>query len=271
MFIKIKTLHRWPEFETQANVFPSVSALARKTFILKTVMYIYGLAAILINMTITKKIYRKAFWTSIIILSGYYLYRAILFRFYKEGIGETFWDKQFFFIFHLLTAILPLTLGPLQFWNWFRNRWTNLHRLLGKIYIVGSLLGGVSAFVLGVLQPYEGSIVPVVILSLLWLFMTIAAWVAIRNKNIKGHRLFMIRSYMLALTFVWLRVLSDLVYKHNLLSFIKNEEIRDTTYEWMSWVLPILIVELSISWIPLLKHKNNIRSASVGVPAKDNT
>ncbi len=210
-------------------------------------------------MTISKKIYGQALWASIVILSAYYLYRSILFRFYKEGIGQTFWDKQFFFIFHLVTAILPLTLGPLQFWNWFRNRYTNWHRLLGKIYIVGSLLGGMSAFVLGVLQPYEGSIVPVLLLSLLWLFMTIAAWVTIRNKNIKAHRLFMIRSYTLALTFVWLRILGDLVYNHNLLFFIKNEEIKDTTYEWMSWVLPLVLVELFVSWIPLMKNKNKFR------------
>lgn len=207
-------------------------------------------------MTITKRVISKAFWTTIILFSVYYLYRAILFRFYKEGIGPTFWDKQFFFIFHILTAILPLALGPLQFWNGFRNRYNYWHRQLGKVYITGSLLGGVSALILGVLQPYEGSIVPVVILSLLWLFMTIAAWVTIRNKNIKPHRLFMIRSYTLALTFVWLRILSDLVYEHNLLFFIKSDEIKDTTYEWMSWVLPLLIVEFFISWIPLLKQKN---------------
>lgn len=210
-------------------------------------------------MMTAKKMYAKAFWTSIILLSAYYLYRAILFRFYKEGIGPTFWDKQFFFIFHLLTAILPLLLGPLQFWNWFRNRFTQWHRLLGKIYIVGSLLGGVSAFVLGVLQPYEGSIVPVVILSLLWLFMTVAAWLTIRNKNIKAHRLFMIRSYALALTFVWLRILGDLVYDYNLLFFIKSEPVKDATYEWMSWVLPLLVVEFAISWIPLLKTKTKAR------------
>lgn len=210
-------------------------------------------------MTISRKIYGKALWTSIVVLSAYYLYRAILFRFYKEGIGESFWNKQFFFVFHLLTAILPLALGPLQFWNWFRNRYIYWHRLLGKIYIMGSLLGGISAFVLGVLQPYEGSIVPVVILSLLWLFMTIAAWITIRNRNIRAHRLFMIRSYTLALTFVWLRILDDLVYKHNLLAFIKNQEIKDTTYEWLSWVFPLLIVELFISWIPLLKQKKYFR------------
>jgi len=210
-------------------------------------------------MTISYKTYRKAFWTSIIILSAYYLYRAVLFRFYKEGLGPTFWNKQFFFVFHLLTAVLPLLLGPILFWNWFRNRYLDWHRRLGKIYIIGSLIGGMSAFVLSILQPYQGSIVPSVMLAVLWIFMTTAAWVTIRNKNVKAHRLFVIRSYILALDFVWLRILSDLVYKHNFLSFIANQEVRDATYEWMSWVLPLLIVELFISWIPLVKQRKYAR------------
>lgn len=210
-------------------------------------------------MTTSKKIFTKALWISIILLSAYYLYRAIVYRFYKEGIGPTFWDKQFLYIFHLATAVAPLILGPFQFWSWFRNRYIKLHRTLGKVYITGSLLGGITAFILGITIPYEGSIVPLVFLSLLWLFMTIAAWVTIRNKNIKAHRLFMIRSYTLALTFIFLRILSDLVYKNNLFFFIKNDEIKDTTYEWLSWVLPLLIVELFISWIPLLNQKKNNR------------
>jgi len=206
--------------------------------------------------TFSWKIFRtRAFWTALILLSAYYLYRAILFRFFKEGIGPTFWNKQFLFVFHLATTLAPLILGPLQFWKRFRNRNLSTHRILGKVYIYGSLMGGFSALILGITQPYPGSIVPVVILALLWLFMTSAAWVTILNKDIQNHRLFMIRSYTLALTFVFLRLFGDLVYKHNLLFFIENEEVKDATYEWMSWVLPLLTVELLISWIPALKKK----------------
>ncbi|MEC7771565.1 MAG: DUF2306 domain-containing protein [Bacteroidota bacterium] len=159
------------------------------------------------------------------------------------------------FIFHLFTTLAPLILGPIQFWNKFRIRYVEWHRLLGKIYIVGSLLGGFTSLILGITQPYEGSIVPVVILALLWLFMTTSAWVTIKRKDIKNHRLFMIRSYTLALTFVVIRLLGDLVYKANLLFFIQSEEVKDATYEWMSWVLPLLIVELWISWVPTLKRR----------------
>lgn len=208
--------------------------------------------------TQARKIYTKAFWSIIILLSAYYLYRAIDFRFYREGLGPTFWNKQFLYIFHIATALAPLILGPIQFWNGFRIRYMNLHRTLGKVYIIGSLLGGVSAFVLGITQPYEGSIIPVMLLSILWIFMTIAAWITIRRKNIKAHRHFMIRSYTLGLTFIALRILDDLVYKQNLLFFITNDEVKDTTYEWMSWVLPLLVVEFFISWIPAIRQKKSV-------------
>lgn len=106
---------------------------------------------------------------------------------------------------------------------------------------------------LGITQPYPGSIVPTLVVAVLWLFMTSAAWVTIKRKDVQAHRLFMIRSYTLTLDFVFLRILSDLVYKHNFLSFIENQDVKDATYEWMSSVIPILVVEFFISWLPSIK------------------
>lgn len=206
------------------------------------------------------KISLRLFWSLVILLSGYYLFRAIRFRFLEEGIGDTFWNKQFWFVFHLLTAIAPLALGPIQFWSWFRKRHMRWHRLLGKIYIIGSLLGGCTALYLGFTQPYQGSIVPVILLALLWLFCTTAAWITILRKNVTAHRLFMIRSYVLALTFISLRILSDMVEQGYILSFIKHPDVRDATYEWLSWVLPLVVTEMCISWIPAMRATKQTKS-----------
>lgn len=208
-------------------------------------------------MTVIKKTAARIFWTIVIILSIYYFYRAINYRFFKAGIGDAFWDKQFWFVSHLLTAIAPLVLGPFQFWTWFRTHHIKWHRLLGKLYILGCLFGGLTALYLGYTQPYEGSIVPVMILAVLWMFMTISAWLSIKNRNIEAHRLFMIRSYTLTLVFVFLRILGDLISNYGLLSFIENTDIRDTTQEWLSWVIPLLTVEVIISWLPLSRRNRN--------------
>lgn len=198
-----------------------------------------------------KQLLNRVFWLVIAFLSAYYLYRGIIFRFFTEGNLST---KAFWYYAHLATAIAPLILGPFQFWTWLRVKHTDIHRTLGKIYLVGSFLGGLTALYLGVTIDLEGSKVPLFLLSTTWLFMTIAAWITIRNKNIIGHRLFVIRSYALAMVFVFLRLVGD-IPQDKLFFFIKSPEIRDATLEWISWIIPLLTIELIYSWIPLLKKK----------------
>jgi len=40
--------------------------------------------------------------------------------------------------------------------------------------------------------------------------------------------------------------------------------VRDATYEWMSWILPLLVVELFISWIPSIKYKKPFANKFIG-------
>jgi len=132
-----------------------------------------------------------------------------------------------------------------------------IHRTLGKIYIIGSILGGLTAFYLGITIDLDGSVVPLILLSTTWLFMTVSAWITIRRGNIIAHRLFVIRSYALAMVFVFLRLVGD-IPQEKLFFFIESPEIRDTTLEWMSWIIPLLTIELVFSWIPSMKRRQII-------------
>ena len=73
----------------------------------------------------------------------------------------------------------------------------------------------------------------------------------------------MIRSYVLALTFISLRILSDMVEHWNILFFIDHPDVKDTTYEWVSWVLPLVVTEICISWIPSMKMQRPIKGRVV--------
>lgn len=197
-----------------------------------------------------KKLLHRIFWTVIVLLSAYYLYRGITFRFFTDGNLD---KKAIWYYAHLATALAPLLLGPFQFWTWLRVNHVTIHRTMGKIYIVGSLLGGVTALYLGITIDLQGSIVPLIFLSTVWLFMTTCAWIAIKKGNVVAHRLFMIRSYGLALVFVFLRLVGDLP-QHKLFYFIDSPELRDTTLEWVSWVIPLLTIEIIFAWIPSLRQ-----------------
>lgn len=212
---------------------------------------------------------KQIVWTVLLLFIAYYLYRAFYYRFLKEGLGPTLWDKQFWYVFHIITAVPIILIGPLQFWAGFRKRHLQLHRQLGKIYVLGSLLGGVTALYLAITIQYPESIIPLSISSLLWLFMTVAAWITIKKRLIQAHRLFMIRSYVLALSFVFVRILSDLVEHHGFLSFIPIPEAQAATYEWSSWVVPLLITELLIGWLPAMKAVKKAKPATAGKIAKE--
>jgi hypothetical protein len=193
------------------------------------------------------------------ILSAYYLYRAVDYRFlHADRLGPTLFNKQLWFFSHALLA-LPVVFGaPLQFLPGLRQSAPRVHRWIGRVYVVGASGAAVLAMYLGATTEYEGSRLSIVITGALWLFFTLAAWRAAVARNFVVHRAFMIRSYAMALVLVWLRVMYD--FQEYLFFYVQDEDMRDATREWASWVIPLLVVELWLSWLP------QVRSARLARP-----
>ena len=187
----------------------------------------------------------------LVLLASYYLYRAVRFRFLTpDQLGPDLLHKQLWYVGHLLAALAVFVGGPLQFSPTLRARRPALHRLIGRLYIGGATLASLTAIYLGATIEYEGSRLPIVLLGVLWLFFTLAAWRCALDGNMAAHRLFMIRSYGLALVLVWLRLMFDL--QDWLFFYVQDEAMRDATREWASWVVPLLVLELWLSWLPAL-------------------
>lgn len=188
-------------------------------------------------------------------LSAYYLYRAVDYRFlHPDRLGPSLFNKQLWYVSHLLFA-LPVVFGaPLQFLPGVRQSAPQVHRWIGRAYVIGASGAAVLAIYLGATTEYEGSRLSIVITGALWLFFTLAAWRAAVARNFAAHRAFMLRSYTLALVLVWLRVMYD--FQHVLFFFVQNEEMRGATREWASWVVPLLLVEAWISWLPQVRMNN---------------
>jgi uncharacterized membrane protein len=195
-------------------------------------------------------------WIVLIALSAYYLYRAVNYRFLTpDRLGPSLFNKQLWHFAHLIVALPVLAGGPLQFVSSLRSARPGLHRLLGRVYVIGATLAALTAIYLGgIVGEYEGSRLPIVLLASLWLFFTLSAWRCAVNRDFVAHRLFMIRSYGLALVLVWLRLMYDL--QDWLFFYVKDEALRDATREWASWVVPLLILELWLSWVPLLRARS---------------
>jgi len=191
------------------------------------------------------------FWITLIGLSAlFYFDNAVAYLFGYRN--PRFADNAFWFVVHILGATCSLFLGPLQFWKSIRTRYMKYHRLAGKVYIVGTLLAAVSAFQLALGFDCTGCRFSLIPLSILLFLTTALAWYAIKKKNIKAHKQFMIRSYTCALAFVFVR-LYQVVPLDFMFGVIDNPETKSVVIEWMFSVLPIILVEIVMSWIPSVR------------------
>ncbi|MGZ5219632.1 MAG: DUF2306 domain-containing protein [Chitinophagaceae bacterium] len=195
------------------------------------------------------------FWLLIIGLSLYFY--ILTFIEYSQGyipenFKKGFFESKIWFIGHIAGATVALLLGPIQFWNKFRSRHMRYHRTAGKIFIAGSLLAAFCAFRINLMYDCKACRISLGILSVIWFAATLAAWWAIRNKNIKAHRQFMVRSYTAALAFVFIRLFALMGYK-TVFPFIDTTLERRITAEWLCWVVPFLIIEIYMAWWPSLK------------------
>ncbi len=108
---------------------------------------------------------------------------------------------------HAFSSGLALLLGPFQFLKGLRQRRPNLHRWMGRLYLVGILLGGVSALVIapGIISGLVGQI-GLSMLGVLWLVTGWMAYASIRAGNVTAHREWMTRSFALTFAAVTLRL-----------------------------------------------------------------
>lgn len=195
------------------------------------------------------------------VLSAYYLREAVVFRFFKPGmLGPTLLNKQLWFSLHLTFALPVLVLPFAQFHTGLRRARPAVHRRIGQVWMMCAAAAAATAMWLGITSDYVGSRVPLGLLAGVWMFFIAAAWWTARRRDIAAHRLFAIRAYNLALVFVWLRLMEEVPYK---VAFpLMSEELAGNTHEWLSWIVPLLAVELIFNWWPAMRGRRPARARS---------
>jgi len=218
-----------------------------------------------VSKDVVPRLITRAAWLVLVLLSGYYLYRAVHYRFViPNRLGPSLFNKQLWYVTHAVAALPVLIGAPLQFLPSLRRARPALHRWMGRAYVLGATIAGLTAIYLGaIVGEYEGSRLPLALLGSVWLFFTLAAWRSAVRGRFRAHQLFMIRSYGLALVLVWLRLMYD--GEDWLFFYVTNPDVRDATREWASWIVPLLIMELWLSWWPLLRSTTAPGSARAEV------
>lgn len=115
---------------------------------------------------------------------------------------------------HGLTGACALLLGPMQFSDRLRQRFTKLHRVLGRFYVAGVFLAAPLGLYVQYFQQRMGSplsfSIAAAVQAAVWMLTTgIALGVILKGKT-QQHRQWMTRSFAVALVFLEVRVILGL-------------------------------------------------------------
>lgn len=187
--------------------------------------------------------------TALFALGVWFLANELIYAATRDRSGEPAL-RSLALVTHLVAATPLLLLPPLQFSRRIRLRWPGWHRAAGKLYLASAAVAGAVAIYLGLTFGSAGRRVPLAVFSVLWLAFSIAAWVCARRRAFTAHERFVVRSYAMALAFVFVRLMGEA--QGFLFSFLPSKELSGVTREWLSFVLPLLAIEGWYSWWPAL-------------------
>jgi uncharacterized membrane protein len=156
---------------------------------------------------------------------------------------EPYLKHEFALGVHVLSGILALLIGPVQFVRRLRRRFVRVHRFMGATYVASATALGVSGLILAP-TAYTG-LVASAGFTLLDLAMLFTTWTALRMifaGRYGEHRRWMIRSFSLIMAGVMLRVWSPLY------DGLAAAGIVDFSFEtaypgiaWLCWVPNLLL------------------------------
>jgi uncharacterized membrane protein len=160
---------------------------------------------------------------------------------------------------HIAGGMGAILAGPWQFSEKLRTRRLNLHRWLGRFYLLEVALGSVAGFFMAVVSK-EG--LPTHLgfgaLAIVWFFTGLQAYRMVLHGDVAAHRRWMIRNFALTLAAVTLR---------NYIPFmmlVLHWSFRQTyiTVSWLCWVPNLLVAE----WI-VRRNSRSVVSEPVRGPA----
>ena len=120
-------------------------------------------------------------------------------------LANTLWNIGFYG--HITFGGIALLTGWSQFSQKLRKKRLQLHRNLGKVYVVAVLVSGICSVYIGFFA--TGGLITsagFIALGLIWLFTTGKAYQAIRKKDLSLHQGMMIYSYAACFAAVTLRI-----------------------------------------------------------------
>jgi uncharacterized membrane protein len=167
-----------------------------------------------------------------------------------EGFDARYYDHPYLTLVHVVTGFVFMALGPIQFWPAVRNRWIGYHRVAGRVWMIASLVGGISALTLVPMLPLFGNFssqVAVTGAGSVFLVCLVQGYRRIRQRQIDEHREWMIRTFAIGLGISTFRVLLPMMMALG----ITFPEAWDTV-AWLGFLINAIVAEV---WINVTRQQ----------------
>jgi uncharacterized membrane protein len=186
----------------------------------------------------------KALALAVILLVAIAFVLKYVFHYYLNynpaGFGPHWMDRGTLLV-HITGGMVALLIGPWQFSQRLRQRHLQLHRLLGRVYLIAVLCGSLAAFRLAVTTTFGAMWgFSLFSMALAWITCASMAFYAVKQRQIQVHQEWMVRTYVVTFGFVTFRLLNDI----GPTSRIGSDAERGDVYIWACWVLPLLAAEV---------------------------
>lgn len=188
-------------------------------------------------------------YKSLILISSVFIgiYAFFVYGFLELGIAvhpmmkANFKAHSIGIYFHIFSSLIALILGPFQFNENFRKNKIHFHRLIGKVYLLCVLVGGLSGLYMAQFS-FGGMIshLGFALLAVLWIFTGYKAYASIIRKMIDAHYRWMVLNFALTFAAVTLRIGLGIGFGSG-----TPFEIFYPYLAWICWV-PNLLVALII-------------------------
>lgn len=179
---------------------------------------------------------------------GVAVYAAVAYLYFPLGslvhpaMRQVFESHQLAIYAHIFFSAIALLIGPFQFSTNIRKNHLQLHRYLGRTYLLSVLFGGLCGLVMA--QYAFGGLVSVLgfgFLALAWLYTGSQAYIAIRKRDIVKHRHWMILNFSLTFAAVTLRIYLGIFFAMGM--------TMEEFYPFVSWLCWVPNVCLTIWWL----------------------
>ena len=190
--------------------------------------------------------------------------------------GDPIWHHynpfKWYLLPHGMAGACALLIGPMQFSERLRKKYTKLHRVLGRMYIGGALIAAPLGFYIQYFEERAGAArsfsIAAAVDALLWIITTAIAFLFILRGNVSLHRQWMTRSFAVAIVFLEVRVILGLTGWDKV-----HDGSIDETVVWTCLAFSLLAADIVLQWPDLVRARiANVRStptAQIAVPASE--